>query len=117
MLAPPTLCSGGQVKTLYLVCPRSAAPSMLILEKTKAKNRKGSVPMKAKEPATPSVLKRRAGQKRYYERKKLSLKAEDREKRRLVKEERAARLAERRKQAEVRASEDTASLPARQLDK
>ena len=73
--------------------------------------------MKAKEPATPSVLKRRAGQKRYYERKKLSLKAEDREKRRLVKEERAARLAERRKQAEVRASEDTASLPARQLDK
>ena len=73
--------------------------------------------MKAKEPATPSVLKRRARQKRYYERKRLSLKAEDIERRRIAREDREARRAERKRQAELRASKDAASLPARQLDK
>ncbi len=73
--------------------------------------------MKAKEPATPSVLKRRVRQKRCYERKKLSLKKEDIERRRIAREDREARRAERKRQAELRASEDAASLPAPRLDK
>src|SRR5437899_3379979 len=82
-----------------------------------SRNKKGSVPMKAKEPATPSVLKRRVRQKRCYERKKLSLKKEDIERRRIAREDREARRAERKRQAELRASEDAASLPAPRLDK
>jgi hypothetical protein len=70
---------------------------------------------------TPSILKRRARQKLYYKRKKererLSLKAEDIERRRIAREDREARRAERKRQAELRASEDAASLPAPRLDK
>lgn len=69
--------------------------------------------MKAKEPATREVVLRRARQKRYYERKKLSLKKEDIERRRIARENREARRAERKKQAELKASQ----LPVPQLDK
>lgn len=69
--------------------------------------------MRAKEPATREVILRRARQKRYYERKKLSLKKEEIERRRIVKEERAARLAQRGKLQEA----PRASLPATRTDK
>jgi hypothetical protein len=90
-----------------------ALTTVLPLKEVEAKNSRSEGTRKLAETPSQEVLKRRARQTRYYERKKLSLKKEDIERRRLARENREARRAERQRQAELKASQ----LPAPQLDK